>query len=260
MKKLLSIVLCAATASAFADGPAANEAELGTVGVTAITTSLSNAIVAVSYDDLAGGSGIVVSNFVKTTNLTTGDQLAVFTNGVYSTWKLEQKGDTGPKYWAKNEKEFTVDSDGKLEAGTGTAAADVAQAVGTGIWLVRKNPKDDKDAPIPFYIYGKPASNPTSTVVANKWNLVGNPTQSEAQVGFAGTITDGDMIVIPIVPAGALCRYTYHKGKTAETTGWRKVNSKDQWEYGLPDIQPGLGFWIQTKEAVSLNWSVANED
>ena len=256
MKKILSIVLCAATASAFADGPVA--AELGTVGVTAITTSLSNAIVAVSYDDLAGGSGIVVSNFVKTTNLTVNDQLAVFTNGVYSTWTLKQvDGDTGPKYWEKNEKEFTVDSDGKLTAGTGTAAADVAQAVGTGIWLVRQNPKDNENHPIPFYIYGKPTSNPSVNLEAGKWNLVGNPKQVAAQVVFEGTIEDGDQIVIPIEPAGALCRYTYHVGKT---TGWRKVNSEDQWVYGLPNIQSGLGFWIQTKEAVSLTWNAVNEN
>ena len=258
MKKTLSIALCAAAVSAFADP---TEVELGAVGVTAITTSLSNAIVAVSYDDLAGGKGIVVSNFVKTTNLTVNDQLAVFTNGVYSTWTLKQVGgDTGPKYWEKNEKEFTVDSDGKLKAGTGTAAADVAQAVGTGIWLVRQNPKDNENHPIPFYIYGKPTSNPSVNLEAGKWNLVGNPKQVAAQVAFEGTIEDGDQIVIPIEPAGALCRYTYHVGKTDQTTGWRKVNSEDQWEYGLLDIQPGLGFWIKTDADVSLNWNVANEN
>ena len=252
MKKLLSIVLCAAAASAFAEGESA-VAELGTVGVTAITTSLSNAIVAVSYDDLAGGQGIVVSNFVKTTNLTKGDQLAVFTNGVYSTWTLKQVGgETGPKYWEKNEKEFTVDSDGKLKAGTGTAAADVAQAVGTGIWLVRQNPKDNENHPIPFYIYGKPASNPTVNLEAGKWNLVGNPLQSRATI--SGIFSDGDEIVVPIEPAGLLRRYEY----TTTEKGWRRVGKDDAWEYVSPVLQPGLGCWIRTKKGGTISWSASN--
>ena len=57
---------------------------------------------------------MVVSNFVKTTNLTTDDQLAIFTNGEYTTWTLRQNGTAGPKYWEKNEKAFKVDADGKL--------------------------------------------------------------------------------------------------------------------------------------------------
>ena len=250
MKKLLSIALCAVTASAFAEGePAA--AELGTVGVTAITTSLSNAIVAVSYDDLAGGEGIVVSNFVKTTNLTVGDQLAVFTNGVYSTWKLEQvDGATGPKYWAKNEKEFTVGSDGKLQEGTGSAAADVTQAVGTGIWLVRQKPIAEGGSTNTFYIYGKPVTSRTLTLVKDKWNLVGNPMQVRATI--SGTFSDGDEIVVPLEPYGLLSRYTYF------TDGWQKVNKNDQWEKVIPVLQPGLGCWIRTKEAISITWSASN--
>lgn len=254
MKKMLSIVLCAATASAFAEGEP-TVAELGIVGVTAITTSLSNAIVAVSYDDLAGGEGIVVSNFVKTTNLTVNDQLAVFgSDGTYSTWTLKQVGDQGPKYWDKNEMTFTVDSDGKLTQGSGTVAADVTQTVGTGIWLVRQNPIDANGNTNSFYIYGKPSSNQTLSLVADKWNLVGNPLQSRATI--SGIFSDGDEIVVPIEPAGRLCRYTY-----AVLTGksvWRKVNAQDEWEEGAPILQPGLGCWIRTKKGVTISWSASN--
>lgn len=254
MKKILSIVLCAAAASAFAEGePSDNEAVLGTVGVTAITTSLSNAIVAVSYDDLAGGSGIVVSNFVKTTNLTVNDQLAVFgSDGTYSTWTLKQVGDQGPKYWDKNEMTFTVDSDGKLTQGNGTASSEVTQAVGTGIWLVRQEPIAANGSTNTFYIYGKPSTSMTSNLAAGKWNLVGNPKQEAVTINGSkiNGISKGDELVAPIEPAGLLCRYEY----TTEEKGWRKVGKNNEWEYVSPVLQPGLGCWIRTANTASITW------
>ena len=129
MKKILSIALCAAAVSAFADP---TETELGKVGVTAITTTLSNTIVAVSYDDLAGGSGMVVSNFVKTTNLTEGDRLAIFRNDGYTTWTLA-RGEGNVKYWAKNDRAFFVDANGNQTEGPGKSASGITEAVGTGI-------------------------------------------------------------------------------------------------------------------------------
>lgn len=257
MKKFLSIVLCAATASAFADGnPSNSETVLGTVGVTAITTSLSNAIVAVSYDDLAGGSGIVVSNFVKTTNLTKGDQLAVFSNGVYSTWRLEQVGDTGPKYWAKNEMEFTVGSDGKLKQGTGAAPSDVTQAVGTGIWLVRKNPTEGNVAK-PFYIYGKPATSKTSNIAPNTWTLIGNPRQTQVTIGTEEAVdtvvvqgaATGDQIVVPVPPNGELGYFTFKEGK-----GWRTTDGTGAWSSAPLTLDPGLGCWIHTASDATIEW------
>ena len=263
MKRILSIVLCAATASAFADNnPSNSEAVFGTVGVTAITTSLSNAIVAVSYDDLAGGEGIVVSNLVKTTNLTVGDQLAVFTNGVYSTWRLEQVGgDTGPKYWAKNEKEFTVDSDGKLTQGEGTAASTVTQTVGTGIWLVRQKPIADGGSTNTFYIYGKPTTSKVSTIADHKWTLIGNPRQTRVKIGTveaADTVVvkgaaDFDQIVVPVPPNGELGYYTFKTGK-----GWRttKLDEKGNsvWDATPPTLDPGLGCWIYTASDATIEW------
>lgn len=89
MKKILSIALCAAAVSAFADP---TKTEFGKVGVTAITSSLSNTIVAISYDDLAGGEGMVYSNLVKTANLTEGDRLVEFRDNKYTGWVLEKSG------------------------------------------------------------------------------------------------------------------------------------------------------------------------
>ena len=249
MKKLLSIALCATAVSAFAGS---TEALLGQVGVTAITTTFSNTIVAVSYDDLAltNGSGIVVSNFVKTTNLTVGDRLAIFKNGEYTTWTLEL-GEGNAKYWAKNDVAFFVDAKGNQTEGPGTSASGITEAVGTGIWLIRQNPTDDKDAAIPFYIYGKPVNSQVSTAVAGKWTLLGNPKQTAAKPTITG-MADGDTIQFPTASLMLkvhtynenLKKWTYWNGNVPEATT------------DVPDVPAGLGFWYVStgKGSVEVKW------
>ena len=249
MKKLLSIALSAAAVSAFGD----TTVSLGQVGVTAITTSLSNAIVAVSYDDLTGGTGIVVSNFVKTTNLTKGDQLVIFTNGFYEAWTLASNEMTHVQYWEKPTVKLTINAQGKLEESEGTPATDVAQSVGTGIWLVRQNPIAANGSTNTFYIYGKPVSNPKSTTVAGAWTLIGNPNQTGYKTFEVDTVsnpTDGDQIVAPKVSDGTLCYYTYKSGK-----GWRTTNSAgDGWSSEKLTLGAGLGCWIHTENTSTISW------
>ena len=247
MKKLLSIAFCVAAVSAFGD----TTVSLGHVGVTAITNTLKNTIVAVSYDDLAGGTGMVVSNFVKTTNLTTGDQLAIFNGtGTYDTWTLDEKD--GVKFWAKSDVTFTVNADGNLNQGEGKSADKTTQLVGTGIWLVRQNPTDKDGKAIPFYIYGKPVANPTLETAAGVWTLIGNPNQADFTIGndVVDKAADGDQIVIPTEPDGNLCYYTYKTGK-----GWRTAGSDGHWvDNAPPELGAGLGCWILTKTASTINW------
>ena len=256
MKKLLSIALCAAAVSAFADP---TETVLGEVGVTAITSSLSNTIVAVSYDDLTGGSGIVVSNFVKTTNLTKGDQLVIFTNGFYEAWTLASNETTHVQYWEAPTAKLTINAQGKLEASEGTPAADIAQSVGTGIWLVRQNPIAANGSTNSFYIYGKPVSDLVSYIPSNTWTLVGNPLQKTtvtigkekaADTVIVKNATDGDQIVVPIPPNGNLCYYTYKS-----TKGWRTTDGDGHWvDNNPPTLGAGLGCWIRTQAACTINW------
>ena len=255
MKKILSIALCAAAVSVFGD-TTPTEVELGgEIGVTAITNSFTNTIVAVSYNDLdpSVASGIAVSNFVKTTNLDTGDQLAIFNGETYDTWVIKENG--GVKYWDRNEKTFTVGTDGALTVGEGNAASDITQVVGTGIWLIRKNPKDEKGNAKPFYIYGKPASASESEIKAGKWTLIGNPTQSEIAIG-AGRVanaSEGDQIVVPVAPDGNLCYYMFDSTKS-----WRRTSiGEDGKPVHKEDLKlgAGLGCWIKTKEAARITWS-----
>lgn len=252
MNKLLSIAFCAAAVSAFAD-PA--EAVLGQVGVTAITSSLQNTIVAVSYDDLAGGSGMVVSNLVKTANLEAGDQLAVFNNGegseIYDTWTLT-KDENDVLYWAKNDKTFFVDANG-LREGEGQAASAVTNMVGTGIWLCRKTPPTGS---FTFYIYGKPSTAKTITTTPGVWNLVGNPTQGDVTITKAiAPGANNDEILVP--GEQGLVRYLYKTAANDHQGGWlRAKNAQGEWG-PAPDITAGTGFWIKTTSAITINWQPA---
>lgn len=253
MKKILSIVLCAAAVSVFGD---TTEAVLGgEIGVTTISNSFKNTIVAVSYNDLdpSVASGIAVSNFVKTANLDADDQLAIFNGtGTYDTWVLKEN--EGVKYWDRNEKTYTVGTDGALTVGEGNAASDITQVVGTGIWLIRKNPTENDNAK-PFYIYGKPATSMISTTTADTWTLIGNPTQSEIAIGkdMVKGASEGDQIVVPVAPNGNLCYYMFHS-----TEGWQRTSiGEDGKPVHKKDLKlgAGLGCWIKTQGAAQITWS-----
>lgn len=253
MKKILSIALCAAAVSAFGE----TVTVLGQVGVTAITNSLSNTIIAVSYDDLAGGPGMVVSNLVKTTNLTKGDQLAVFNGGtgmggIYDTWVLAENAN-GALYWEKSDKTFTVEADGQLKEGTGTAASGITNAVGTGIWLVRQNPIDTNGNTNSFYIYGKPVSNPTSTTVAGNWTLIGNPKQEQIDLKDVSVkgVASGDLIVA--IDANGKPQYYINNG-----TGW--IANIGGTATSLGPIGAGMGVWIKTDAEATIQWDVKPTD
>ena len=251
MKKLLSIVFCAAAVTAFGDP---TETQLGgEIGVTEIVSKLSNTVVAVSYDDLTGGSGIIVSNFVKTTNLDVDDQLAIFTgSGTYDTWVL--KANDGVKYWEKNKVTFTVGSDGKLHQGTGTSASVITQAVGTGIWLIRKNPTDGSGNAKPFYIYGKPSTVTTITTTPGVWNLVGNPTQD--RVTITPDIARGannDEIRVP--GESGLVNYLYK----ATSNAWLRAKDATQKWGPAPASDAGTGFWIKTTDTITIDWQNADK-
>lgn len=251
MKNLLTIALCAAAVSALADP---TEVELGEVGVTEIRSALSNTIVAVSYDDLAGGTGMVCSNLVKTTNLTKGDMLVEFRDNKYTGWVLAEDTETQVKYWQERLETF-VDNAGNQLSFVGSSADTITNAVGTGIWLVRQNPTakttDGREEPVPFYIYGKPAENPISNIASNKWTLIGNPKQEEVTIS-ADKVVGASYLDELVVPAegGKLCRYQFKDGK-----GWRTTGSDGKWvDNAPPKLDAGLGCWILTQKDASIAW------
>lgn len=243
MRKILSIVLCAVAVSVFGD----TETQLGDeIGVTKVISKLANTVVAISYDDLAGGQGMVYSNLVKTTNLSIGDRLIEFRDGKYISWVLAGEGNV--KYWQKQQG-VLKDSAGKDITLDIPPADAVRGAVGTGIWLVRQNPTDDKGDAVPFYIYGKTVSSPTSAVTGATWTLVGNPKQEAVDLNPAGKVEGaqtGDQIVV-VGEDGYPIYYMFKSGK-----GWQaSVGGK---VVLLPSIGAGLGLWILTAENAIIHW------
>lgn len=236
MKKILLVAAIASTFMAFADGEAANATEVQQIGITAITTSRPSVIVAFSYE------GVTADKLVKTTNLTVDDELHGFVNDEYTTWTLKEN--EGSKYWDANIKSGLGGTKG------GTPAVEFSQAVGTGIWLVRKNPVDEKGNAIPFYIYGTPATDKTIKVSAGTTRLIGNPNSTATSPIFDTEYppSQGDVVYIPNDTGFAT--YTYGKNNK-----WNKgLTTLDS----LPKFDANTGAWYQSKGStdVKINWEV----
>lgn len=236
MKKLICGFLCVAVGVALADV----ESVVATIEVRAITSSLTNTIVAIPGLDLATGGDLAVSNLVKTTNLEDGDKLVAFDGERYETWTLRADGG---KHWDKTAQKITISADGSEELSVGTAASLYTLPVGKGVWLSRTASGTSS----PFYVYAQqPASTGTTIAAGVKAALVGNPTATDKAPTVSGMV-DGDQVAVP--QAGTLKHYTY----ISETIGWRSGATE-----GLPDIDAGTGFWYipstNSAHQVTITW------
>ncbi|MBQ2632236.1 MAG: hypothetical protein IJG13_21365 [Kiritimatiellae bacterium] len=239
MKKLLSIAVCASAVAAFAT----TNVTCGTVGVTAITSTYTNTVVAVSYKELGNlDSDITVSNIVKTANLSNGDLLYVFSGGKYQSYTLTTAAG-GAKYWDRT-LDYVVGANGQLTTDETPAANIATLASGSGIWLVRPNGWDG--ANFTFYIYGKPSGVTSVKVAAGATALVGNPTQTNKAPTISGA-TSGDQILVPANNKVGMQTYSY-----SGSVWLTRINKA--WQEGLPTINAGTGFWYVAKGAVTINW------
>ena len=229
MKKLLPIVAASLAVAAFA--------EPQQVGVTAITTTLKNTVVAVPYTSLAGGS-ISAKELVKTANLAEGTVLYVYKNGTYTGWLLANNE------WVPADSVSTVDG-----ISVGVPAANETLAAGNdAIWIVR--PSTDTGSKT-FYIYGTPTTITTKTISAGA-NLVANPLRGPAVISFANETAPvaGDEITIP--GDGLPVRYTYRTKKDGSAGAWRCNGATAE----LPQIAAGQGFWyVRTTGAANATLS-----
>lgn len=252
MKKLLSLAFCAAAAASFA---AADEITLADeIGVIRIdlTPGQENTIIAASFKDLETGGDISVANLVKTTNLEAGAQIIRYkADGTHEAWILSES-----KTWEKAAAAITQGVDGETTTGTGDDPVSAATTVGEGLWIVR-----GKNATFNAVIalYGKFIAGRTSTVVANKWNLLGNA--GTASYTFSKG-TKGDELIV--VDNGPLKRYQYgDSGWFYETTetktvtvngrNWTKVEKVSHPEN--PTIAAGIGFWYRSATDMTLTWT-----
>ena len=246
MKRILSIVLCAASVAAFGEETTVTNVAFS---LYPVTSSSKETIVAISLRGM-DGEPVAVSDLVKTTNLTAEDKLYTFENGKYEEWTLEDGA------WVGANKTYTMDKTGQLVEAIGTDASTVTKAVGSGIWLVRKAVPT---AAFTFYLYGKPDDELETTIFGGKINLVGNPTTSQVtltKLMLAGATT-GDKIEVP-GGTGVLERVSYtYNGTTWKTTD-PVTNLRVE---GFPEIPANQGFWYlstPTGETFKISWPKAN--
>lgn len=220
MKKLLLIAGVAVALAASADYTSQ------TIGVTKITTTNRNTIVAVPFASLTNRTAAISANDLVCTNglpigtTTATTQLLVFKNDGYLTWELAPEG------WVP------------VPNGSHTAdyvSANSTIASGGAIWVVlpsAPNPSQD------IYIYGDFTTEPTqSSIAPGVANLIANPLQSDATVALSGTPAKGDVIIIPT--DGAAESYSYGRG------GW--VNNGVSFDLASIVVKVGQGFWYVSK-------------
>ncbi len=152
MKKLLSVAVSSLAMAAMA-------VDVATVGVTEVTTTLKNTIVAVPFEKLGGGD-INVHDIVKTTGLPEVTQLYVFNGGNYKGW-LCQNG-----AWQAMTTASTIDG-----ITVGTPAGTETMVAGSAIWLVLPEVPTSEQK---FIVYGAYKTGVTSAIAPGT-NLIANP-------------------------------------------------------------------------------------
>jgi hypothetical protein len=222
MKKLLSFAVASLAVAAVADTYSP------TIGVTEVTTTLRNTIVAVPFTSLSSDANISANDLVKTANLAEGTALYIFNGTSYSAWVLENGAWNG-----------AIPANTATGVGTPTAATATPLAKGSAIWLSR--PASDTAESKTFYIYGK-WSNPSSFTVAAGSQLVANPLQTTATLSVANPAAGDEIITasddVPV-------RYVYRVNSKTQVGQWRKDNAQAT----LPTIPAGQGFWYVAASA-----------
>ena len=131
---------------------------------------------------------------------------------------------------------------GNSDLAVPSAGDDIVASPGA-IWVVLPEaPADSKT----FCIYGQWADITATDITSGANNLVANPLQSKAVVGFTGNPVRGDAIIIP--QDGTPESYTYGK------KGW----TSDGASATLPNIEVGQGFWYvcnSTSTVTKVTWT-----
>lgn len=228
MKKLISVAFASLAAVAVASSYSPN------IGVTQISTTNKNTIVAVPFTSLSNGDNISVTDLVCTNGLESGTYIYVFKDNSYKAWSL---GDSG---WVP----ANIATLGS-EISTPAAGDDLVASPGA-IWVILKTaPVEAKT----FCIYGQYTNVTESAIVAGS-NLIANPLQSAASVSVAMPVA-GDQIIIP--GDSNPVSYTYSKKRNAETGNWTSNGAVAT----LPSVAVGQGLWYVRKSgsaATTITW------
>ena len=224
---------------------AATTAYVGqSIGSIAVQGNGVNTIVAVAFKELSVADECVsVANIVSTEGLDAGDVVSVYWNDGFESWTLKVEG--GVKVWEKNEKKFSVGSDGQVTQSDGADATEVRPPVGSGIWLVHK-----AGGSFTFHLFGAYLAPSATTAAAGTKTLMGNPGLVAKAPTISG-MSNGDTIQFA-TNSGLLKVYTYNS--TKKQWGYWDSDNKPVWG-GVPTIPAGTGFWYVSKVgAVTFGW------
>jgi hypothetical protein len=227
MKKLLSLAVATFALAAMAEYTGQ------TIGVTKITTTNQNTIVAVPFASLTNSlADISANDLVSPVGLPTETVLQVFKSDKYYGWQLNNNG-----VWVAVGDQASTSED---------VIANSTVACGGAIWVVLpKAPATSQD----IYIYGD-FSNPVevSSLESGKNNLVANPLQSRAAISVVPTPGD----VITVTKDGIADKYEYKQNKAKTSSAWRK----DGAAASLPQIEVGQGIWYyRAGEKTNITWA-----
>ena len=214
------------------------------IGSIAVQGNGVNTIVAVAFKELSAADECVsVANIVSTEGLDAGDVVSVYWNDGFESWTLKVEG--GVKVWEKNEKKFSVGSDGQVTQSDGADATEVRPPVGDGIWLIHK-----AGGSFTFHLFGAYLEPSATTAAAGTKTLMGNP----GLVAKAPTITgmsNGD--TIQLATGGKLLDVYTYNAASGKWGFWNSNNEPDSTP--APEIPAGSGFWYVSKGgAVTFEW------
>ena len=222
MKKLLSLAVVTFAFAAMAEYTGQ------TIGVTKITTTNINTIVAVPFTSLTNGlANISANDLVSTNGLPADTVLQVFKNDQYYGWQLDRNAG-----WV---------AVGDSSTSAAAVIANSTIACGGAIWVVLPSaPATSQD----IYIYGDFSNEPKESAIVAGANLIANPLQSDATFTLSGTPAKGDQIIIPNDSNPE--SYTYSK-KGKWTGDGAAVN------IGSLSIKVGQGFWYVRKDGSEVS-------
>lgn len=251
---LLSVSLLA-SAAAFAETSATTA---NVIGVLRVDSSAKRTIVAVPWVAAGVAAGdIKVTDLVKTSNLTDGDQLHYYNGSTFDSWVLVAGESGQASVW---QAAVSVKGSGEAEE---NASPDVQGLPrGGAILLDRKTPS------APFYLQGQVGTTDIASEViaagteaAPVYSLIAPPkVQNEAtfalsSLKFTGTIGAKDRIFI-YLPSGETKECQFRSGAwqyntwAADTDGWMK----ESWTSAT--IPTGTGFWYVSTTATppTIEW------
>lgn len=225
MKKTILLSSLFAVGAAFA-GEVTNANAVAALDL-AVTNKADQTLVAVPFEGFETDGKVKVNDIVKTSNLGDGSKLYVpNAGGTYNTWTL-----SGGDWVAVDQVE--IGKDGTPVEKSGVASTEVLVDRGSAFWI-------QPVATGTIFLLGqKSEAAGTSTVTPDTWNMIGNASPEEKEIGTEFAAASLDQIVVQV--DGKLRYYTYKYEK-----GWRYQKADGTWISASPKIAAGQGLWYKS--------------